>query len=183
MEDSTSILPETANKKRRANDGGVCSAGAVAEGDEKVVTTSVVVPVQQIESAKQLVLHIFRSGDGSAKRWQMLSDEWKSDPDVAFAALSSLPDRHVEKFLLDLPESLQTNRDFLVNMVQLKPHFWEALPSASKGDIALVWAIKKVRTTRLVDAILVRFPNLANDRNFWISKVFAVGPMADEEFA
>jgi len=60
----------------------------------------------------------------------MLSEEWKSDPDIALAATETISAVEVE----DLPEQLLQNHDFLVRLVKQRGDLWVNLPLAAQND-------------------------------------------------
>jgi len=154
---------QAATKKRRTIDDG--------NVEPKMRT----VPNDQLETAKAFMISMFRQGLGDVKKeWRMLSDEWKSDPDIALAATTISHQRSAVE-VEDLPEQLLQNHDFLVQLMKQRGELWVDFPLAAQDDVSLVDAIAKFHSEKLVLAIFDRFPRLITDRSFWLKVVAGYG--------
>lgn len=178
MSDKT--CAESPRKKRRTKNNCRCSAcmdPLVAASEyhhgRKTVAVAAADPIVA-SGAKAFVLDGFRSGEGGLKRWNILSEELKRDPDIALAALGTKTkfSSRDEVLLENMPESFQNNPSFLTRVLKKKPSFWLSLPAWAKGDVRFVWHIDHFYSKSLITAVLERFPGLCNDRAFWI-KLFA----------
>jgi len=150
---------QAATKKRRTIDDG--------NVEPKMRT----VPNDQLETAKAFMISMFRQGLGDVKNeWRMLSDEWKSDPDIALAATAVSHKWSVVE-VEDLPEQLLQNHGFLVQLMKQRGELWVDLPLAAQNDVSLVDAITNFPSEEFALAIFDRFPRLITDGSFWLKVV------------
>ena len=184
---------ETASKKRPTNDddskkedNSSHRAGSSSSSVLSGPPTMVVVPVEQIDSAKEFIKAIFvesRRAEDRKRHWQRLSDHWKSDPDVAFAALCSFRySFDCPLSLNDLPLKLRNDREFLLEAVKRTPELWLSLPSAFENDPAFARVIDKIDPRTLATKIFRRFPDLRHDPAFWLKCISGPSLVYDYSF-
>ena len=137
------------NKKRRTSDDSSEYRDHGYDNDSSSASSEH--PEDPCTSAKEFILGIL--GDERVSQqvldqnWQKLGPHWKSDADVAMAAIK----RKLSTDLRELPESLQHNRKFVLQAVKENPDLWRSLPADFKNDFAFVRAISKFKRKRSSD--------------------------------
>ena len=135
----------------------------------------VLVPLKQIDSAKAFIIATLCRSGVLNEQWSRLSDEWKGDSDVALAALT-FPFETQHLFtdgtrppnLVDLPDNLRKDRNFLLEAVKRNPQLWFSLPPAFETDPGFVKVIGSF-TWGLITEVFRRFPgDLPSDREVWL---------------
>jgi len=171
----------TVKKKKRRVDSNVpkddeanenCTTGRAADDelspDDAAVqqeTSLLFLPEQiksQLASAKKLILEMINSKHVTARIWNDLSFEWKSDPDLALAALKTGVVSGSA-----LPETIQNDRNLLLQAVRHRPQVWLDLPSHFADDLAFAKAISLFRYD-VAAAVFERFPSLRSDPEIWM---------------
>jgi len=122
------------NKKRRTSDDSSEYGDHDGDNDESS-SAHQQYPEDPCVSAKKFILGIpcdeRVSRQALDQNWQKLGPHWKSDADVAMAAIK----RKLSSDLRELPGSLQHNREFVLQAVKENPDLWRTLPASFENDL------------------------------------------------
>jgi len=164
---------EAPSKKRRVIDRDVESTTAADSSHQQERPSASLDP-----SAKEFILntlgHISSQTPWNPQNWGNLGQHWKSDADIALAAIKC----HLSPDLQALPESLQ-NREFLLEAVKANPDLWKSLPHKYENDFEFVRVIPTFKNYDLACAVLERFPDQRNNRDLWLKLIDTAADLDD----
>jgi len=153
---TSSTCSPASNKKRRAEDGAPIRGSGDTDGETHKDIL--------LEGAKAVILRCLQTE--SKDFWDKLPMEWKLDREVAKTML-----KYGEEGSMfdDLPPRFQNDRGFLLDAVNEDSYIWFQLPDALKNDIDFAKGIACFTADELPAALFENFPELCNDRNFWLA--------------
>jgi len=103
------------------------------------------------------------AGLRNPQQWKTLSDEWRSDADVALAALTANVVR-----ICDLSPEQQDDAELLREAVAANPRQWYHLPYHFKNlDVEFVRCVTHFPNKTLVESVMRQFPELQHDAHVW----------------
>jgi len=143
------------NKKRRAANEPMAGSEEEAKDAKKLAGT------------KDFILHCIRAKLIVKEFcWDKLPMEWKTDQEVAAAAL-----KHDKITYDDLPTDLKTNQPFLVSAVIENSKVWMTLPDQLRNDIDFARSLTAFTDFYVFKKMLGTFPGLQNERGLWLALI------------
>lgn len=142
------MSPSEQNRKKRR-----------AEGRERSSSDH---DAKKLAGAKAVILRAL--GKYDKEFWDSLPLDWKSDREVAMAAL-----KHGKTKVGELRADLKNDRDFLIAAASENSTVWYSLPPALRNDVNFARSLTSYTDEEFVFDILGKFPDLANERNVWMA--------------